>query len=674
MRSSGPVFTRQNPFQQASREGRAHYHPSRNQILSKKEKKTTLSPVRAKQRSSPQLHTQSPESRRLFDKRESCFAAADAQSVFIESWPSSDTGSSPASTSTSSDTEMPKESVRAGKSAVSAQLEVEQDSVLAKYVERFRHGRPQSREERQKADFGIGDKRLPFWWMSPSSLPPSSTPTKTTDQDVLQPLKDDHGPAIFSPAGLRRRDRSLSPCRGSLSILSDASQGEFDDAEILQLQEKANRLLLRDESTLSDGSVHVSSEGLGCSDFSSSVNIDEPLRRPLVPSSIKSTSEEDILFQWRLRRKIEQAREWPQSLQHSSPHGPTFSWQGPTSSYPSASRQAYKQQQSTQPPEFLQKATHPHMTDPHPETKEAHVSCAPASGPPPFPAFVVSGSSVSQPTAIAHVPAHMHLLCDVLPCPTQSSYASKHQSVSESVDESHTKVVRKKTRVPRNSMNAVTDEPICEHMPSPPPAIEAEGPSHHKGSERKKKVKAQIEESERKAAMTFRKEKKSRYTERERADVPGSTNRSSSNQTVPKKVMPWADQQHQRGSQAFSSERCASDDVPPPSPVHRALGQVVSEVLFPTGDSSPAQRTPVSSPAPPQSSVPPCNAQNSTEVISQLLQEAEDSDEKEFEDDPLLQVLRKQRTWVKEQISEVDSMLNELQDEQQVTYTLTKGT
>lgn len=27
-----------------------------------------------------------------------------------------------------------------------------------------------------------------------------------------------------------------------------------------------------------------------------------------------------------------------------------------------------------------------------------------------------------------------------------------------------------------------------------------------------------------------------------------------------------------------------------------------------------------------------------------------DSDEKEFEDDPLLRVLRKQRTWVKEQI------------------------
>lgn len=44
-----------------------------------------------------------------------------------------------------------------------------------------------------------------------------------------------------------------------------------------------------------------------------------------------------------------------------------------------------------------------------------------------------------------------------------------------------------------------------------------------------------------------------------------------------------------------------------------------------------------------------------------------DSDEKEFEDDPLLQVLRQQRTWVKEQIREVDSVLNEFQDTQQVT-------
>ena len=59
-------------------------------------------------------------------------------------------------------------------------------------------------------------------------------------------------------------------------------------------------------------------------------------KSPVIPSLVPpARPEEDILYQWRLRRKIEQAREWPQPLQHSSLHGPTFSWQGP-------SGQAYK--------------------------------------------------------------------------------------------------------------------------------------------------------------------------------------------------------------------------------------------------------------------------------------------------------------------------------------------
>lgn len=61
-------------------------------------------------------------------------------------------------------------------------------------------------------------------------------------------------------------------------------------------------------------------------------------------------------------------------------------------------------------------------------------------------------------------------------------------------------------------MDNIPDEHTREHMPSPPPAIEAEGSSYHRRSERKKKEKAQIEESGRKAAMTFRKQKKSRYS------------------------------------------------------------------------------------------------------------------------------------------------------------------
>ncbi|XP_053183561.1 proline and serine-rich protein 3 [Scomber japonicus] len=676
------VLSRQSPFQPASSVVKTNHQPSRTQSLSKKKKKIALSPIRSNWRDSPQGCT--------LEKPNHHLAAIDGQSTFAESWVSTGSGSPPSNaTVASSGMEIPKQSARAGKSTVSSEQGHQQDSVLAKYMERFRHGQPQSREDRQQMASDIGED-LPFWWMSPSSLPPSSTPTKATD---------DHGPAIFSPAGHSRLDRTPSPCRGPHSILSDTSQGECDDTEILHLQERASRLLQRGDCALSDRSILVSSEGLACSDFSSPISIDEPVQRPLIPSLIKSTTvktgpdfmssqkppdfpslvpptcpEEDILFQWRLRRKMEQARECSQPQQHSGLHGSTFSWQGPGVRYPLANAQAYKQ--SHKPPE----PSHSHITPPQPITKDTHGLCPPASGPPSFPAFAASCSSVSQPHAIAHVPAHMHLLCDVLPCPIQSSHAGKQQSISQRSDEFPTKVAPKKTQNSGKSKETSVDEHIHKHNPSPPPASSAavQGectPSPHKITERNKKEKAQtkdLERNEKKTAVAIRKQKKlsrctvdSKYT-----DGLSSTNRSSSHQRVSKKVMSWTEQ-HQ---QEFSSESCTDAHAPPPSPIHCALGQVVSEVLFPAVDSSPAQTTPVLSvsppstvSAPPQSSVPPCNAHNSMEVISQLLQEAEDSDGKEFEDDPLLQVLRKQRKWVKEQISEVDSMLDEVLDEQQVT-------
>lgn len=168
-------------------------------------------------------------------------------------------------------------------------------------------------------------------------------------------------------------------------------------------------------------------------------------------------------------------------------------------------------QQSSQPPEFSYKATRPHMPAYQAETNEAQTSCPADSGPHPLPASVVSGSSVSQPQAIAHVPAHMHFLCDVLPCPVQSSHASRQPIISQIIDESHTRVVCKKTQAPRDSVGTFTDEPVCEHVPSAPPAsfgaVEREGPSQHKTSERK----AQKRESERKTASSSRKQNKSRW-------------------------------------------------------------------------------------------------------------------------------------------------------------------
>ncbi|XP_041648823.1 proline and serine-rich protein 3 isoform X2 [Cheilinus undulatus] len=657
MKSSRPVFTRQNPFQQATKVGKTFYHPSSNKSLTQKKKKTTLSPERSHKQSTPQLDSLSQDEQGLIQTHVHSFAATDDHPVFEESWPSSDCGSS----SALSNMVTSELSARAGKPSVSPEPGIHQDSVLAKYIERFRHGQPQSREERQQMA-ARGKKQVPFWWMSSSTLPHSSTPTKTTDKDVIQPMEDDHGAATYSPVQ-NGHDRDLSPCRGSISILSDTSQGEFEDTEILQLQERANRLLLKDDCSLNDGSIHVSSEGVGCSEFSSPLSADEQMRRPLIPRVMMSATE-DILFQWRLRRKIEQARE-----QHSGFHATTFSWQSPSLRQTSPSGQAYKGR--TQPPEFSEKASHPQIAAAQPETRETLGLFSSSSVPTLLPACAVSGSAVSQPL----VPAHMHFLCDVLPCPIQST------------DESRTKVVHKKAQVQDNTLKTARDEPFLEHEPSvtkPSSGVtEEERSSNNKRAETNTKLKCQITESrknEKEAVMAFRRQKKStRYAmEKRHTDGSGSTNKSALHQKLPKKPLAKELKQH-KGYQEFSSQSATVDHGPPPSPVHSALGQVVSEVLFPTTD-SPAQTTSasfsppsVSSPRP-QSSVNPCDRQNSVEVISQLLQEAEDSDETEFGDDALLKVLRKQRKWIKEQISEVDSLLNNFLDEQQVTRPLARDT
>ncbi|XP_047215354.1 proline and serine-rich protein 3 isoform X1 [Girardinichthys multiradiatus] len=662
MKSSGAVFTRQNPFPPSSTVKRAHYHPSRKQS-SKKEKAVTLSPVRLHQSSKHPPRSLNRESQQLCENLD--FPASDGQHVFAEFWPSTECGSSSDSNTDFHEMLPDKLSVRLETSTVPSG--VKEDSVLAKYVERFRHGRPQSREERQQMASTDGRQQMPFWWKAHSS-PPSLTPTKSLD-------KDGHDSTVYSPVGQPQHDRSFN-------VVSDSSVGEFDDTEILHLQERASRLLLRGECSQSDESFPVSSDGLGCYDFSSPASVDEPVRQPWIPSLIKPVAakvspdsapasssrkpviptvtphtrpQEDILFQWRLRRKMEQARGWSQSMSQSGLHDSAFSWQAPGLLHASTSGQPYKQQQSSQPPQFSERDAHSYMTAPHPEITETHRLSAPAPSPPLFHAAVVSSSSLmSQTQALTHVPAHMHLLCDVLPCPNQSSVANNEQSISQKLSEPQTKVVHKKTQVSESILSPNSDGLIKECLPSSRHAsaenIKEEGPMGRKGLDKNKKKKLATQRSHQKTALPSSQQRK--------------PTRDCSNPSLPQKTTSLKEQHEQDGSE---EESCIRGHLPPSSPVHTALGQVVSEVLFPTV----AQRTPASSVSPPtitsspsHSPVPLNVTQNSLEVISQLLQEAEDSDGKEFEDDPLLQVLRQQRKWVKDQIREVDVMLKETLKEQ----------
>lgn len=70
------------------------------------------------------------------------------------------------------------------------------------------------------------------------------------------------------------------------------------------------------------------------------VSCQNPLHTPSLVTPQRP--EEDILFQWRLRRKIEQARGCSQSVQHSSLHAPIFTQQTQSINRPSASGSIYK--------------------------------------------------------------------------------------------------------------------------------------------------------------------------------------------------------------------------------------------------------------------------------------------------------------------------------------------
>ncbi|XP_028325974.1 proline and serine-rich protein 3 [Gouania willdenowi] len=469
--------------------------------------------------------------------------------------------------------------------------------------------------------------------------PPDTQPLETSDN------YDDH----------HHHYRSVSPCRRSFDTLSDVSQSEFNDTEILHLQERASRLLPRGEGLLSDGSIPVSSEGVGTSELSSPVNEEEPVQRYSIPSLIKpvpvkssswksiipplvapTRPQEDILFQWRSRRRMEQARDWSQ---------PPSSWNPPSLSYFSA-----KQSLNTQALDIQQRRTPPHITASPPQTSGSGPSSV---NPPPTPVV----SSVIYPHSVPHVPTHMHYLCDVLPCPIQSS--GSQQNTSQQLEKPETRVIHKKTQTPENCSDRVSDVHLGAHLSSSPSSSRALEGNLQTVSERNKKEEALREESVR-TEMSVKSKKTSK--------------RVSSHRKPSKNVTPRKEQQHQlRGNQENLGANCSGEPGAPHSPVHSALGKVVSEVFFPTEDlSDEPQRSsgacvPSRVPAPSLSSLPPCNSQNSVEVISQLLQEAEDSDEKEFEDDPLLKVLRKQRRWVKGQIRQVDSVLNEVLEKQQVT-------
>ncbi|CAM2108083.1 unnamed protein product [Caretta caretta] len=601
---------------------RSHYHPSPARLPGPQHQCTVrwgraLSPAHllpsvpaiALHRQCPPEPTASSPQDLSFLQGPSCWGTAldsDSTSPVLESWPSTDC-SSPSTPEKTPDLRQlldPLASARAGV------------SIIAKYIERFRHGQPSSRSQRQVPPIPTARE---FWWLEPAPPSDSSTPKGGAKPDC---------------AKLEEARPPLRP----MGVPSDTSLLESPDPDTCSLQERATRLLLRSESSLSS-TIPVSSEGLRSTPPSSIPDSDQALPSPPylsllepspgslppahIPQSSSSTRpEDDILFQWRLRRKMEQASQAGRSL-------PMLGWK---------SQLAWG-----------------------PKTGDGACMTRPGLGLLPGVAAWKSGDGTAFPAPAAEPEVRSGLEW----APGSSVL---HQGMGHPLE------------VPFLSAEpAVRQNPIAVHVlgqvasvatssSTPQPEGDGGGAAERWSSRDAWRVAGPAEQAASRDAR--------------RAAGPGPAEQAASRdarrgvwavgvaQNILKETQQPSKPQPSQGRAALEPETTPSwRSGKGESSIHSALGQVISERLF----SPPASPHPTRGHQSGQGAVSPSEQGAAGELpvpgsqhpqllqlAAQLLEEAEESDGTEFEEDPLLEVLRGQREDLRSQLRAVDIAVSRL--------------
>lgn len=636
MESSASLFSIQgSPFAVQS-PARSHYHPSPIRPPGPQHQRMALSPVRLLPgvpavTPHPQCPSEPAVSRPpdlSFLQGTSCQGTAldsDSTDPFPESWPSTER--------TSPDT--PQETAALGQPLHPPASKQDRESIIAKYIERFRHGQPSSRSQRQMPP---AHPNKEFWWLEPAPPSVSSTPKGRAKPDCAKLEEVEPGWALTSP-----------PLRPEGSP-SDTTLLESPDADTHSLQERAAQLLLRSESSLSS-TVPVSSEGLRSTPPHSTPDLDQALPSPPQLSLTKPSSgrllpptcwpparfpqcssstrpEDDILFQWRLRRKMEQASQAGSSLL-------LLGW-GPRMS----ERACTGRPGPGLLPDGMAWRSGDGTTFPAPAA-QPEVRSGPEWAPGPTTLLHGVGHSLEVPflsmePVVGQSPMPVSLLGQLAPAATPSSTPQPEGDGGGAAERWSARDAQRgmgPAEGPGSQDARRGTGPV--EGPGSPDARRGTGPAQGPGSQ-----------DARRGTWTRRKA-----------------------QHISKETQPLSKPELSQGRVVLKPEAASSQKRrarKAESPLHSALGQVISERLFSPLVTTKGHQSGQGAASPPEqgtaAELPAPGSQHPQllHLAAQLLEEAEESDGAEFEEDPLLQLLRGQRENLRSQLWAVDIAVSQL--------------